>query len=60
MAGWIDFEDFESVNLMDSFLRWGGFCITKKARKGKEGCIWLVTIWSLWIIRNEVIFREED
>src|SRR4051812_23579214 len=33
VTGWIDFVDFEAVNLLDSFVRWSRFCKSKRVKK---------------------------
>ncbi|XP_058752491.1 uncharacterized protein LOC131625668 [Vicia villosa] len=60
MARWIGkpYGGMEE-NCLGGFLDWLSFCKMKKVKEGKLGVVWLATLWSLWLYRNGVCFRNE-
>ncbi|XP_058742273.1 uncharacterized protein LOC131614731 [Vicia villosa] len=61
IISWIGFVDFGFGCIMGSFLKWCSFCKSKKVIKpGREGTIWLAILWSIWKLRNGIIFRNDS
>ncbi|XP_058742003.1 uncharacterized protein LOC131614437 [Vicia villosa] len=60
MATWIGFDIGEEVSLIESYMRWYRFCKSNRVKKGREGVMWLAIVWSIWNVRNSIIFRGED
>lgn len=59
IAEWIGIGIYKADDIKESFLLWIYFCKKQKMRKGKEGVVWLAVVWSLWKIRNDIIFRGD-
>ncbi|XP_058783689.1 uncharacterized protein LOC131658411 [Vicia villosa] len=57
MALWLGMNYEKPVEFMESFWVWSSFCHKQKVRRGKEGSIWLAIGWSLWLNRNDIIFK---
>ncbi|XP_058763979.1 uncharacterized protein LOC131637409 [Vicia villosa] len=58
IADCIGFEGYKAENFKESFLNWFSFSKNAKVRKGKEGVVWMAVCWTLWLVRNDVVFRE--
>lgn len=58
LASWNVLSDFRADNFKGSYWIWSSFCRSRKVNKRKVGCIWLAIIWSLWIFRNGIIFKN--
>ncbi|XP_058725647.1 uncharacterized protein LOC131596934 [Vicia villosa] len=58
IASWIGLEDYKAENFKESFWIWHSFCNRKKVKRGKLGCVWLATLWTLWLHRNKIIFKN--
>lgn len=56
---WLDLQQPEFNNLVDHFLWLGEACSGRKAKKVKH-IIWLTTYWSIWLARNDYVFKNED
>lgn len=39
---------------------WYFHCKFKKVKEGNEGIFWFAICWNLWLLRNGVIFRNEE
>ncbi|XP_058734060.1 uncharacterized protein LOC131605759 [Vicia villosa] len=60
VAVWIGKEVGDlDVDCFSSFSDWSLFCKKKKVKGGKIGVVWLATVWSLWLTRNGICFRNE-
>ncbi|XP_058774199.1 uncharacterized protein LOC131648460 [Vicia villosa] len=46
-------------NVLGCFSDWFFFCTKKKVKEGKIGVVWFATVWTLWLYRNGVCFRNE-
>lgn len=42
-----------------SFMLWYNFCKNMKMKEGNLSCIWLAITWSIWIVRNGIVFRKD-
>ncbi|XP_058742021.1 uncharacterized protein LOC131614456 [Vicia villosa] len=60
MAEWIGMTYSCIEDLKKNFLFWSDFCRSKKVKKGKEGTIWLVILWSIWLRRNVIVFNNSS
>ncbi|XP_058726431.1 uncharacterized protein LOC131597775 [Vicia villosa] len=58
IAEWIGIPFTIGVDLKDSFLNWSNSCRAKKVKSGKIGTVWLATLWSLWLSRNDIVFNN--
>ncbi|XP_058782971.1 uncharacterized protein LOC131657611 [Vicia villosa] len=58
IASWIGLSDYKAGDFKESFWKWHLFCRRKNLKKGKVGCVWLTTIWSLWVFKNGIIFKD--
>jgi len=55
---WLDFSLITPPNLFVHWTSWSNVGGNKKVRK-RLGIIWHATIWSIWQVRNHIIFRNE-
>ncbi|XP_058762286.1 uncharacterized protein LOC131635664 [Vicia villosa] len=58
ICGWLDIKgmgDSVGVNHLRNFTQ----ALTGKIKKKKLYLIWLTTVWSLWMARNNFLFRDE-
>lgn len=44
--------------LKGSFLKWNSFCKLKNVRTGRVASVWLATVRNLWLLRNNIVFRN--
>ncbi|XP_058775378.1 uncharacterized protein LOC131649643 [Vicia villosa] len=58
IASWIGLEDYKAEYFKESFWIWHSFCYKKKVKRGKLGSVWLATLWTLWLHRNKIIFKN--
>ncbi|XP_058727126.1 uncharacterized protein LOC131598556 [Vicia villosa] len=60
IAEWIGMSDVTEEDPMGSFMLWYNFCKNMKMKEGRLSCIWLAITWSIWIVRNSIIFRKDS
>ncbi|XP_058753518.1 uncharacterized protein LOC131626698 [Vicia villosa] len=58
LASWIGFTEFLFVDVWSSFYDWHSFCKNRQVKPGREGIFWAAICWSLWKVRNGIIFRN--
>ncbi|XP_058784243.1 uncharacterized protein LOC131659016 [Vicia villosa] len=60
IAGWLGLPHVVNVGFKECFLSWRNSCLFLKFKGGEEGCAWLAVLWSLWICRNDIFFKEGE
>ncbi|XP_058733750.1 uncharacterized protein LOC131605409 [Vicia villosa] len=58
IAIWLGTNNCKANDFKESFSSWYNSCRKLNIKKGKAGGIWLAIIWSLWLCRNEIIFKD--
>lgn len=58
MAEWLELEFNSMNNFREIFLVWRYLCIQKNTKRCRVGSVWLAIIWSLWLCRNCIIFKN--
>ncbi|XP_058732744.1 uncharacterized protein LOC131604314 [Vicia villosa] len=59
IAEWIGLLDVTEEDPKGSFMLWYQFCKSMKMKEGRLSCIWLAITWSIWLVRNGIIFRRD-
>ncbi|XP_058752761.1 uncharacterized protein LOC131625940 [Vicia villosa] len=60
MTCWVGKLDRMEEECSSHFMDWHLFFWYKKVKDSKLGVVWLATLWTLWLVRNSVCFRNED
>ncbi|XP_058733550.1 uncharacterized protein LOC131605180 [Vicia villosa] len=55
----IGLTGLRGMSFKESFFVWFNFCKHNYVTKGKEGVVWLATCWTIWLVRNDIVFRKE-
>ncbi|XP_058726123.1 uncharacterized protein LOC131597441 [Vicia villosa] len=58
IAGWLGLCYSKLTDFKESYLFWSSSCRNLKIKKGKVGSVRLVVVWSLWLCRNDIIFKD--
>ncbi|XP_058775284.1 uncharacterized protein LOC131649541 [Vicia villosa] len=59
IASWVGLGNRMEDECLSSFMEWHSFFKLKKVKRCKLGVVWLAITWCLWIVRNDVCFRND-
>ncbi|KAI5391407.1 hypothetical protein KIW84_076276 [Lathyrus oleraceus] len=58
VVDWIQIDWVNKALLWKSFSSWVSIEKFKMLKKGDEGIVWMAVVWSLWKIRNDILFND--
>ncbi|XP_058761127.1 uncharacterized protein LOC131634472 [Vicia villosa] len=59
IAEWIGMSDVTDEDPKGSFMFCYNFYKRMKMKEGRLSCIWLAITWSIWLVRNRIIFQKD-